>query len=296
MRTSLSARNHSYAGMFYHIFGGFSTLILCPVFGVYYKHSYTLNGGLLWCEKCGSEMEGRSGTGRSRARYYYYVCKNTDCKSRVPADDIEKVILERIKELSTRKDIMSDIIRSTNEKLQKELPELRKQKVLLQSELTEIKNFADGIMSKWLSLASEDSTLFLKDKLDELGKRRREIESGIEALEEMIEEIERESVSRELVMLALSKFTDVFDQLQPYRQKELLRLVLHKAILAPDNMKIALYGRPPEIGLFSTSESDRFAQTSTWLPGARACPNVFTLMKLIKLVNLHHGKKQIINR
>ena len=67
-------------------------------------------------------------------------------------------------------------------------------------------------------------------------------------------------------MLALNKFTDVFHQLQPYRQKELLRLVLHKAVLAPDNMKIALYGRSPDIELFSTPESDRFAQTSTWLP------------------------------
>ena len=82
----------------------------------------------------------------------------------------------------------------------------------------------------------------------------------------MTGEIERESVSQELVMLALDKFTDVFYQLQPYRQKELLRLVLHKAILALGSMKIALDGRSPNIGLFSTSESDRFAQTSTWLP------------------------------
>jgi len=48
-------------------------------------------------------------------------------------------------------------------------------------------------MNKWASLASEDSSLFLKNKLDQLGKRRKEIETGIQALEEMIEEIERDS-------------------------------------------------------------------------------------------------------
>jgi hypothetical protein len=32
-------------------------------------------------------------------------------------------------------------------------------------------------------------------------------------------------------------------------------------------MKIALYGRLSDIGLFSTSESERPAQTSIWLPG-----------------------------
>lgn len=121
-------------------------------------------------------------------------------------------------------------------------------------------------MNKWASLASEDSSLFLKDKLDQLGKRRKEIETGIQALEEMIEEIEREAVNQELVMLALNKFTDVFDHIQLYQQKELLSLVLHKAILAPDSIKIALYGRPPEIGLFSVCESEIRSQTPIWLP------------------------------
>lgn len=97
----------------------------------------------------------------------------------------------------------------------------------------------------YASLASEDSSLFLKDKLNQLGKRRKEIETGIQALEEMIEEIERESVTQEFVILALYKFTDVFEHIQPYRQKELLNLVLHKAILAQDSIKIALFGRPP---------------------------------------------------
>jgi len=60
-----------------------------------------------------------------------------------------------------------------------------------------------------------------------------------------IEEIERESVTQELVMLALNKFTDVFEHIQPYQQKKLLSLVLHKAILAPDSIKMALYGCPP---------------------------------------------------
>ncbi len=210
-------------------------------------------------------MEGRSGTGAKGVRYYYYICKNKKCKFKVSADEIEGVILKRIKELSTKKDIMAGIIKSTNEKLQNELPQLKEQKTLLQKELSEIKNFADGIMNKWASLASEDSGLFLKDKLDQLGKRRKEIETGIQALAEMIEEIERESVTQELVMLALNKLTDVFEHIQPYRQKELLSLGLHKAVLAPDSIKIALYGRPPEIGRFSLCESDIRSQTPIWL-------------------------------
>ena len=181
------------------------------------KHNYILNGGLLWCGKCGGEMEGRSGTGARGMRYYYYICKNKECKFKVPANEIEEVVLERIKELSAKEEIMADIIRATNGKLQKELPQLKERRTLLQRELTEIKNFADSIMNRWISLASEEGSLFLKEKLDQLGKRRREIESGIEALEQMIEDIERESVDQELVVLALNRFTDVFDHNKPYK-------------------------------------------------------------------------------
>ena len=69
--------------------------------------------------------------------------------------------------------------RIPNEKLQKELPQLKEQKTLLQKELTEIRNCADGIINKCAPLASEDRSLFLKDKLDQLGKRRKEVETGI---------------------------------------------------------------------------------------------------------------------
>ena len=65
------------------------------------RHSYILNRGLLWCGACGGEMEGLSGTGRRGIRYYYYVCKNEDCRFRVPASEVEGVVLARIKELAS---------------------------------------------------------------------------------------------------------------------------------------------------------------------------------------------------
>ncbi|MFC2173211.1 zinc ribbon domain-containing protein [Acidobacteriota bacterium] len=142
------------------------------------RNNYVLNGGLLWCEKCATEMEGRSGTGRRGVRYYYYACKKKECGFRVPANEIEGVVLERIKELSTKEDVLATIVRSTNEKLQEELPHLRKQETILQRELEDVKNFAAGILDQWSELASGDGSIFIKEKLDQLGARRREIEKA----------------------------------------------------------------------------------------------------------------------
>jgi len=82
-----------------------------------------------------------------------------------------------------------------------------------------------------------------------LGEKK-QIENGIQSLENMISDIERDTINKELVMLTLNKFTEVFDHLQPYKQKELLKLVIHKAILRKNEIKIALYGRLLEKGLF----------------------------------------------
>jgi hypothetical protein len=59
-----------------------------------------------------------------------------------------------------------------------------------------------------------------------------------------------------------------FASLQPHQQKELVRLVLHKAVLSEEEIKIALYGRPPEEGRFTElfeADKPRFPPL-VWLP------------------------------
>lgn len=230
------------------------------------KHNYILNFGLLWCEKCGCEMEGRSGTGKKGIRYYYYRCKNEDCQFKVPASEIEKVILDRIRILSERKNVIGSIVQKANGRLQKEIPRLKAQKAVLSNEFDEISEAADGILSKWESMVNDDSNVFIKEKLNSLSKRRKEIESGIQELEEMIQKIERETVSQEMVKIALKKFDEMFKLIQPYQQKELIGLVLHKALISENTLKIALYGRPPDVDSAISNVGLR-SEMPAWRPG-----------------------------
>ncbi len=232
------------------------------------KHTYLLNSGKLWCDVCGSEMEGGSGTGRFQKKYYYYLCKKTQCKFRVPADEIETFIIGYIKELATKKEDLKLIIQATNGQLHKELPQLVTQKSCLQKELTQVQNLAQGILEKWSSLATDDNALFIKDKLDELGKRRKDIENGISTLEIMIGEIERESVNQEMMQLMLTKFSEIFDSMRPYQQKELINILLHKACLSQSEIKIALHGKQTDTRLFDigTPQGEIRPGISEWLP------------------------------
>ena len=153
----------------------------------------------------------------------------------------------------------------TNAKLQTELPQLVAQRSALKKDLEETKSFASGVMDKWAAMANDDGAMFIKEKLDQLGKRRREIEAGLVSLEEMISEIERESVDQELVKLVLERFGEIYEKIQPYQQKEAVRLVLHKAVLSKTSIKIALYGHHAHTELLKPQSDLRFG-ASKWRP------------------------------
>jgi len=57
----------------------------------------------------------------------------------------------------------------------------------------------------------------------------------------------------------------VFDHIPPHEQKEMLRLVPHKAIMTEDTVRIALYGRPPEIRP-AMKPTEARCQMGEWLP------------------------------
>ena len=82
-----------------------------------------------------------------------------------------------------------------------------------------------------------------------------EIETGIQPIELMVEGIEQETVDKKLVLLALANFSEVFDSLKPYQQKDLIRLVMHKTLITPESTKIALYGRQPDTELLEIHKS-----------------------------------------
>jgi site-specific DNA recombinase len=233
------------------------------------KHVYILNSGKLRCGHCESEMEGGSGTSQIKKRYYYYVCKNPGCRFRLPAHEIERFIITYIRGLACKKEHIGQMVEATNGKMLKELPQLLAQKTALQKELEEVKNFAQGLLDQWTGMATDNNAVFLKDKLNELGKRRKEIEDALVSLDVLIEEVERDSVDQEMFEKLLVKFNEVFDSMLPYQQKELVDCLLHNASVSNTKMKIALYGRHTDTRLFDLLETqgDVRPEIPVWLPG-----------------------------
>ena len=122
---------------------------------------------------------------------------------------------------------------------------------------------AEGLIDQWAALARDDGAVFLKERLDWLGRRRAEIEAVLEELNGAVEEIDREAVDRALIMEGLGQFAEVFEGMAPYQQKELIRLVVPLREDAGDGP-----GCNPTT--FALSDIKLVAGSPGWCPGARS--------------------------
>jgi len=77
----------------------------------------------------------------------------------------------------------------------------------------------------------------------------------------------KREIRLDCVRKALADFSEVQAELRPYKQKELVRLVLHEAIPSPDCLKLCLYGRPPEVRAVQEADSRFQTLEWRWLPG-----------------------------
>ena len=204
------------------------------------RHNYLLNGGLLRCQKCGSAMEGRSGNGKMKKKYYYYICVNRECRFSVSAGEIEGVITDRIREIAFNDGVMEDLVQQNNNWLRVELPSLYKRRRLQAKELEKINTTARMIMDHLLPEGGGPGAVFIREELDKLGKKREEIEGAVKKLDRQIERIEKKAVQTDLLQERLRDFDKCFGKIKPYQQRELMKLVVGRAELGEESIKIGL--------------------------------------------------------
>jgi hypothetical protein len=165
--------------------------------------------------------------------------------------------------------VLERLVAETNTRLLRQKPTLSRQRRVLQRNLDEVNAEAGGLLSDWPQWQSQEGRVFFSEKLAALGQRRSDLERGLLEAEEKLRQLEDRAVTAEGVRRALADAHQVYDQLKPFEQKELMRLVLHRAEVGDKEIVLEVYGgigvmtaEAPEGTLGS---SPRF-QTQNWLP------------------------------
>jgi len=230
------------------------------------KHFYLLNGGFLFCHKCGAQMEGRNGHGhKGRKVYYYYYCKNRNCRFKLPQDQIEKVCHSLMGSVATSDRVLPKVVDKLNKKIRSSMPTLMTERNRFEGDLRRINGEAQTILQRADSLAS--GKVFAQERLEQLAEQRRHIESRLAKTRQELIEVENCQVDENRVRKMLTETQSIFgEDLQPYKRKQLLRSALQRVELSDQTCQAGIKLSPAVLGSSPWNEPDAFAAPSPAVP------------------------------
>lgn len=188
--------------------------------------------GKAFCAKCGAPMIGISGTSKTGAMHFYYVCKGRREKHNCTKLNIRKAVAEKkvaesLKERILKPEVMEWMIQNVLDFQE----EAKKQTDLAsyQDRLVEVRRGIDNIVK---AVESGVFSTSLKDRLDELEREQRELQGMI-----AVEQAKVKTVTREQIQYFLDSFKDG-DVNDPAYQKRLFKNFLIKVFLDDDKYRI----------------------------------------------------------
>jgi site-specific DNA recombinase len=238
----------------------------------HYPHVYVLSNGLLACGDCGASMEGRSGIGHLGVRYFYYACRNKNCNVRVPAPEIENEVLDRLRLLATSDEMLDKLVAATNTRLQRQLPALQKRKRELGRQLADVDGQGKRVVAELMEFAGKGRSL-IEARLAELEEQQEGLELALSEVDEALRHIQTAALTAEPIRQALAQITEIYAQLKPLEQKELFRLLLHKAEVSERKIVLQVRGDALSDGESFRPGETRFERPIR-LPGEGENPNL----------------------
>ena len=188
--------------------------------------------GKLFCGLCGSPMTGISGTGKSGAMHFYYICRRRridhNCtKENVRKDIIERTIARILKNIVLRDEViewMADAVMRFQDKLREE-----SRLSYYRTKLDEVQHSLSNIMK---AIESGVFSTTVQTRLTELEKEEKQLVNQID-----IEQSAFRSYTRDQIIFYMQSFRNG-DADSPAFQRSLFDTFLESVYLYDDHVKI----------------------------------------------------------
>ena len=234
-------------------------------------HIFILQG-LLRCGSCESFMTTKYATSGTGKRHFYYQCTQNahngkeGCPMKyVPAAKVEEFVLRKVHKISVDEDFIGQIILKANETVSDYLGELEGRKRDQENRLLAVKdnitNLIDAVAAK--RLGKNES---VAGRLDALEEQKAQIEQAIATLKLQIDDRKRKLFNADVMQKSLRSFAQTYRKGTPLEIKELLPCFIEHIIFTPQEIKIALYDREINKGLFVNQSGESSLDTTKWLP------------------------------
>ena len=100
---------------------------------------------------------------------------------------------------------------------------------------------ADKLLTQLVSMDQQAGQWFIKEKLNDLGQRRLDLEHGLLDVQRQLDSLDLEAVDTELVRAVLGQVKELTVSLKPYEQRELMQLVLQSAEVNEREITLEVY-------------------------------------------------------
>lgn len=214
--------------------------------------------GKLYCGHCGSFMVGMSGTSKTEAKHYYYVCKkrreDKSCKKKtVRRDWIEQKIAETVKENIMRDDVITWIADGYDAFMKAN----RKDSALLAAK-EELSATEKAIKNVMAAIEAGIFTPSTKERLIELEHQKATLQMTVS-----IEQAAQQEVSKEQIEFWLESFRDGSVKSKKYQAK-LIDAFVQAVYLYDDELRIVFNycGKNDSVSL-SFADVDNVEKTTT---------------------------------
>ncbi len=211
------------------------------------KKKNFLLAGLVVCGKCTAKngdvhvkMRASSGTSKTGKSHHYYLCEK--CKTRIPAEAIEKQVRIKIGELSQDHKRLKMLTDETNRIVTEELPRLRSQLADLNLLKKAKSDEFDQVYNMVRGLDATAAKEHLQSKGETIAREISEIDKHMQMKEEEIAKENAEKVDFQLVRETLANFDHVFNLLSPAEQQQLAQHLIDHVISLDTEIRIAIDG------------------------------------------------------
>ncbi|MBF0395736.1 MAG: recombinase family protein [Desulfobacterales bacterium] len=202
--------------------------------------------GLLYCEPCQTLMIHTYSQNNKKIRYHYYACQRAlkiswdTCPTKsIPAQEIEKFVVERINCIGKDAAMIAEIIKETGIQNKNKLEKLYSDEKELSQKLKSYNMQMRSVITK----ENGDSITKLADLQDAM----RDIEAKINGIREELRAVKSNKLEAQDLKTAFGHFNDVWSLLSLREQARVIHLLIEKINYDGENQTVSITFRPSGI-------------------------------------------------
>lgn len=209
------------------------------------SNSKYLLSGLLYCTACNEYLISAAGTSKTGETYLYYGHKKhspaCSCPNYIPAEKIERLILERITRIATNDEIIKLTFEEVFKRYKSIESEYQQSERNIQKILDKIEAQASQLIDTIQRLTQEQVNLFVQPKLDVLLSEKKKTLRELDEVKRILEKLKEHQPTVEKLKENLGKIDIYLLFANRETQKKAVRLLIEKVELQANEILVYMF-------------------------------------------------------